>query len=400
MYTHQAVHVLALLGLISLTEATPLTILQRLQRRANPCEPGGTPILYKEYGGDSCPPAISMDGSGNCPADPKKKCISYCEVRQEFTYDIEKPVDNGYCHGPLTCTVGSNKATTYTYSGSINNKWLDAFGFGITGGYSSGVATTDLRSTSVKLDEGQCGYFTFLPILHHSWYVAILWLAFRSKYYMTTTKHIHSGTVSEGTHHDVPINHCDNYQNSPNVCTPQAYRSRDGSVVLGDTIFVKIDCGTRARLPMDQQDPAYQHDGVAAPQNVIDTFITSQTPSYATGWCTAHITQYQKNEASGPSANGASYLFVVCLYDANHGNLIHWPGQDTPCTNVVAPDNEQQKISSDLPFPFQITAGSTDDAAVLFSYNGQNWGSNDQAHHSNFGSYDSGRRNGDTGFSC
>ena len=173
MYSHHALHILALLASTSLIGATPLTTLQRLQRRANPCEAGGTPILYKEYHGDLCPPKISMDGNGNCPADFHKKCISYCEVRQEFTYDQEKPVDNGYCHGPLTCTVGSNKATTYTYTGSINNKWLDALGFGITGGYSSAVATTDVRSTSVKLESGECGYFTFLPILHHSWCVNV-----------------------------------------------------------------------------------------------------------------------------------------------------------------------------------------------------------------------------------
>ena len=47
-------------------------------------------------------------------------------------------------------------------------------------------------------------------------------------------------------------------------------------MVLGDTIFVKTDCGTRARLPMDQQDPAYQHDGVAAPQSVIQGFLAGQ----------------------------------------------------------------------------------------------------------------------------
>ncbi|KAK3172292.1 hypothetical protein OEA41_005613 [Lepraria neglecta] len=106
--------------------------------------------------------------------------------------------------------------------------------------------------TSVNLPDGQCGYFTFLPILHDS-----------------------CGSFSEGTRLDVPINHCINYQTTGNVCTQQPYRSGDGSLVLGDTIFVKTDCGTRARLPMDQQDPAYQHDGVAAPTSVYDTFSTT-----------------------------------------------------------------------------------------------------------------------------
>ncbi|MCJ1278218.1 hypothetical protein MMC21_006033 [Puttea exsequens] len=190
-----------------------------------------------------------MDGNGNCPADFKKKCISYCEVRQEFYYGVEQPLDNPYCHGPLTCTVGSNKATTYTFNSNVNVKWLEALGLGITGGFSSASSTTDVRSTSVKLDEGKCGYFTFLPILHGS-----------------------CGTVSEGKQLDVPINHCINYQSTGNVCTQQPYRSSDGTLVLGDTVFVKTDCGTRERLPLGEQDPAYQHDGVAAPQSVYTTF--------------------------------------------------------------------------------------------------------------------------------
>lgn len=73
----------------------------------------------------------------------------------------------------------------------------------------------------------------------------------------------------------MPINHCINYQSTGNVCTQQPYRSGDGSLVLGDTIFVKTDCGNRERLPMEQQDPAYQHDGVAAPQSVYSAFADS-----------------------------------------------------------------------------------------------------------------------------
>ncbi len=110
-----------------------------------------------------------MAGDGSCPAQFKKNCIAYCEVRTTFAYGVEQPLDHPYCHGPATCTVGTNKASAYTWSGSVNNAWLDALGFGITGGYSSRTTTTDVRSTSVKLDQGKCGYFTFLPILRESW---------------------------------------------------------------------------------------------------------------------------------------------------------------------------------------------------------------------------------------
>ena len=62
------------------------------------------------------------------------------------------------------------------------------------------------------------------------------------------------------------------------ISTTQAARTADGTGVLGATIFVKTDCSNNARLPLDQQDPAYQHDGVAAPQSVYNDFITEIVP--------------------------------------------------------------------------------------------------------------------------
>ena len=167
---------IALLASVSLVSAGPLTILESARRsllpRTNPCEPGGNPILYdKEYHADLCPPAFVMNPDGSCPTQ-FQDCTSYCEVRQTFTYAQEIPLDQPYCHGPLTCSISSNKATSYTYSGSISApNWLKALGIGITGGYSISTTTTDVRTTSVNLAQGQCGYFTFLPILHDSWYV-------------------------------------------------------------------------------------------------------------------------------------------------------------------------------------------------------------------------------------
>ena len=58
------------------------------------------------------------------------------------------------------------------------------------------------------------------------------------------------------------------------------------------------------------------------------------------------------------------------------------------------------QIDTALPHLMYVTAGAVDDDAVLFNYGDESWGSNDQPHHSNFGSYDSGKREGDTGFSC
>ncbi len=146
-----------------------------LYPRANPCEPGGTPILYKEYHSDLCPPKFRLKPppDNSCPLEWQtfaEGCTTYCEIRQWFSYGQEVPVvNNPYCHGPLTCKVSSSKATTYTWSAHVNAGWMKAFVAGITGGYSSADTITTLQSTLIDLKRGECGYFTFLPTLHNSW---------------------------------------------------------------------------------------------------------------------------------------------------------------------------------------------------------------------------------------
>lgn len=166
IYTHRNSCSLTLLSSVYFIRVSPLStpkVLPHLYPRADPCSPGGTPILYQEYHADLCPPTNTMDSNGDCTATFANYCQAYCEVRTTFTYGVEQPLGNLYCHGPLTCSVGS----TYIWTGSVNPNWLSALGLGITGGYSS--TTTDVRMTSVNLPDGQWGYFTFLPILHDSW---------------------------------------------------------------------------------------------------------------------------------------------------------------------------------------------------------------------------------------
>ena len=45
-------------------------------------------------------------------------------------------------------------------------------------------------------------------------------------------------------------------------------------------------------------------------------------------------------------------------------------------------------------------AGAVDSDALLFGYGDQHWQSNEQAHHSKFGAYDSRKRAGDISFAC
>lgn len=241
--------------------STPNSNLNLLGRATTPCQPGGQPILYQNYYnapyGLCGPPknALGLDGENIiCPGNFGDSCYTYCEVYQYFQYDVEQPVvANPYCHGPLTCTVTDSMAFTYTYSGSFNaglgsdlTKVLSA---GVTGGFSYASAKTQLIAKSISLTSGQCGYMTFLPELHYS-----------------------CGTTSEGIWGN---NQCNEYTTTANVCSAQAWKSADGSQVIGTTVFVWTDCATNERLPMSQQDPAYQHDGVALPQSVyISTFQT------------------------------------------------------------------------------------------------------------------------------
>lgn len=109
------------------------------------------------------------------------------------------------------------------------------------------------------------------------------------------------------------------------------------------------------------------------------------------GWCTVHITQRQRNQGDGLHLE--SYRFDVRLFDKDKeivGDL----------ELVSIPSGEIKQLPSNLPYTFGVGAPNLDNDAVYMYYNGQKWGSNDQDHKCNFGKYDSGKREGDCGFSC
>ena len=157
----------------------PRSNVELFDRATTPCSPGGTPVLYKNYTNEECGPPenlaiIGSDGHLQCPVNFKNRCGSYCQVYQAFQYDVEVPVTaNPYCHGPLTCTVTESDTTTWTYDGKINaglgSEKAKTMSAGVTGGISFASAKMQLTSKSVKLEQGECGYMTFLPELHISW---------------------------------------------------------------------------------------------------------------------------------------------------------------------------------------------------------------------------------------
>lgn len=118
----------------------------------------------------------------------------------------------------------------------------------------------------------------------------------------------------------------------------------------------------------------------------IDSDTTVHTTGYAPGWCTMHVVQYQK-----PDPSKDHYKFDVLIFDANGTPIGQVTGADA--TNPV-------DVHSNLPWVMIVSGGNVDADPVRFQYAGQDWNSNDQAHHSLFGGYADGTRQGDTGFTC
>ncbi|KAI4240643.1 MAG: hypothetical protein L6R40_005010 [Gallowayella cf. fulva] len=160
----------------------------------------------------------------------------------------------------MTCTITESGTWTWTYSGSLSVTATIAkvLAIGASGGFSNAAANMLLASDSVTLKENECGYFTFLPLLEETCGVATLGEPTEN----STTK---------GCGYDITEDHC---------VTRSSYVP-DGKSIKGATIFVKIDCSNNQRLPMDQQNPAYNHEGVPAPQSVYDVWI-ADLPAAAT----------------------------------------------------------------------------------------------------------------------
>jgi hypothetical protein len=74
------------------------------------------------------------------------------------------------------------------------------------------------------------------------------------------------GITSTGP--DLLIKECDKngpFQDTINYCNITPAKDSNGQS-LGETHFIKVDCTTGEILPMDQQDPAYNHPGVSTAQ--------------------------------------------------------------------------------------------------------------------------------------
>ncbi len=131
-----------------------------------------------------------------------------------------------------------------------------------------------------------------------------------------------------------------------------------------------------------------------------DDIIYVSPTTYTGGWCGMHVTQYQKNEPRDcATCENPEYSIQVSIYDANQVLLNAFEGTGVAGISVAL-NGVPQIIETALPNLMYVTVGAVDDDPLFFTYGDQDWGSNDQAHGSNWGSYDDGKRDGDTGFSC
>ena len=160
----------AIFALHALGHAKPWSV-SNIARR-NPCDGlNASPILYHQYDTGDCPPRYTLKEDGTCPYQNnlENDCAAFCEIRTNFQYSREQPFANTYCHGPMTCTVTSTHTRTVTWSSTLTPKFIEGMNIGVSGGYNDQTADAVARAFQVKLEIGECGYFTFVPITKTSW---------------------------------------------------------------------------------------------------------------------------------------------------------------------------------------------------------------------------------------
>ena len=175
---------LSLKSLFLLVTAVALSISQSFDKR-NACDwIDAEPLLYHEYGTDACPPIVALNKDGSCPVRSYRErglfhstgCAGFCEIRTTYYYGRESIfLANPYCHGygekAATCSISETQTTTASLSFNVpvSVKYTDALSFGITGGYSQTWSQAIAQSKSISLSQGECGYWTFLPIVKETW---------------------------------------------------------------------------------------------------------------------------------------------------------------------------------------------------------------------------------------
>lgn len=209
----------------------------------------------------------------------------------------------------------------------------------------------------MKLDQGQCGYFTVVPVWKET-----------------------CGSITEGHYGAWPVAWCEATTTSPNVCANEQRLNSDGTVD-SETIFVRTDCSTR-QPTQDNQDPIWQRPGVPLDRSSYDTLSATWAtvgeasqgipppPSYATGTCAFHL---REEWLVDPVRTDGEAHITMKLYDNAQNEIGH-------LDQTVIGNGQAIDMTSALPYTVHVVPGDTGEDweywnyyDFQFSYADQSW---------------------------
>ncbi|KAK2024940.1 hypothetical protein LX32DRAFT_675716 [Colletotrichum zoysiae] len=240
--------------------SSQLDEVTKLSEKPNPCANKNEPAtLYRTYLSNECPPKRKF-----LPLEEGmekylfESCTAFCQQSTRFEWAQEVPFPHYECHFPISCGLseGDSVTTGWNAGGNIKVQHIKALKVGITGGYHQSWSETESRKFDVDLTEGQCGYFTFVPV-----------------------KKVVCGGLTEPDYrpkwYDFGV--CKSGPKNSHICVSQPWTIKSQKITDpnyeipdGTIIFVYTDCFSRRPLPMSKQDPVYQAPGVALHHDVLD----------------------------------------------------------------------------------------------------------------------------------
>ncbi|KAH7364762.1 hypothetical protein BKA65DRAFT_473075 [Rhexocercosporidium sp. MPI-PUGE-AT-0058] len=171
--------IISLLSVLAMCSASPLAYSKRqasdIFARDRKCRIESTE-LYKDIFDCEKKSYLRPDGhcGGSMPGvDEDGACTAYCEIRVNYSYGQEVPYGGSEC-AAKECKIAKGTSSTVTTTWEINanigievskGALLGAFNLGASYSFSTSASTSLDIERSEELEEGECGYWTWVPIL-------------------------------------------------------------------------------------------------------------------------------------------------------------------------------------------------------------------------------------------
>ncbi|KAI1640781.1 hypothetical protein F4809DRAFT_637233 [Biscogniauxia mediterranea] len=318
----------ALVGLVPGLQATYLPQLRDYDSsssshaimKRDPCNGLGADYeIGRTYTQVECPALQETMIDGSCDYTKRQthdtQCAFFCQDTTKFDYMTEQPLDHTYCRGPRTCMINQDK-TVYSgwqWSGSDTERW--ALEQGISGGFNGAVNTVMAGPGSIPIAENECGYFTYIGV---------------QKTVCGTLTRAQKTTDGDGRARCLAP-----ASTTPSVCVSDVRTAggdpRAPAPATGTTVFVRVDCGTRAPLDGARQDPAYG-DSARMGGAALDAVLQGWVSTSCDVWYKFFFNEFDvrgrglKDALLGPALDGAGLRDRV-----NHcGDVTSWGFEYTP----------------------------------------------------------------------